>query len=110
MFPGILYKPGRRQDAADQVVGLLPEDSSFVPPDGSPLVESGAPIESPPVIGYVSQACHSPNLGRSIALAVLDDGRRRIGDRIAVAALGRRAEVLVTRPCFVDPEGVRMRS
>ena len=93
-----------------QVVGLLPEDSSFVPPDGSPLVESGAPIESPPVIGYVSQACHSPNLGRSIALAVLDDGRRRIGDRIAVAALGRRAEVLVTRPCFVDPEGVRMRS
>ena len=60
-------------------------------------------------IGYVSQGCHSPNLGRSIALAVLDDGRRRIGERITVAAVGRRAEALVTRPCFVDPKGERMR-
>ena len=92
-----------------KVVGLLPEDASFVPPDGSPLVETGAPPLSPPVIGYVSQGCHSPNLGRSIALAVLDDGRRRIGERITIAAVGRRAEALVTRPCFVDPKGERMR-
>ena len=93
-----------------EVVGLLPEDPSFVPPDGSPLVETGAPLQSPPVIGYVSQGCHSPNVERSIALAVLDDGRRRIGDRITIAAVGRRAEALVARPCFVDPEGERMRS
>ena len=93
-----------------KVVGLLPEDVSFVPPDGSPLVETEAPAASAPVIGYVSQACHSPNLGRGIALAVLDDGRRRIGDRIAVATPGRRAAALVTRPCFVDPEGARMRA
>ena len=93
-----------------KVVGLLPEDTSFVPPDGSPLIESGAPLQSPPVIGYVSQGCHSPNVGRSIALAVVDDGRRRIGDRITIAALGRRTEALVTRPCFVDPEGARMRA
>ena len=93
-----------------KVVGLLPEDASFVPPDGSPLVEAGAPLDSPSVIGYVSQACHSPNVGHSIALAVLDDGRRRIGERIAIAAVGRRAAALVTRPCFVDPEGARMRA
>ncbi len=92
-----------------EVVGLLPEDTAFVPPDGSPLVEVGAPQASPPVIGYISQACHSPNVERSIALAVLDGGRRRIGDRVAIAAIGRRAEALVTRPCFVDPKGERMR-
>ena len=108
---------GRRSLARDaevggirpKVVGLLPEDATFVPPDGSPLVESGAPLDSPPVIGYVSQACHSPNVGRAIALAVLDDGRRRIGERIEVAAIGRRAAALVTRPCFVDAAGTRMR-
>ncbi len=93
-----------------KVVGLLPEDAAFVPPDGSPLVEIGAPPDSPPVIGYVSQACHSPNAGRAIALAVLDDGRRRIGDRIAIAAVSGRAAALVTRPCFVDPAGRRMRA
>ena len=91
------------------VVGLLPDDASFVPPDGTPLVPSGAPADAPPVIGYVSQACHSPNVGRAIALAVLDDGRRRIGKRIELAAIDRRAPVLVTRPCFVDPGGARMR-
>ena len=93
-----------------EVVGLLPEDPSFVPPDGTPLVESGAPRESPPVIGYVSQACHSPNVGRAIALAVLDDGRRHIGRRIDIAAVSRRAEALVTRPAFVDPKCERMRA
>ena len=87
------------------VVGLLPEDPSFVPPDGTPLVPAGAPADTPPVIGYVSQACHSPNVGRAIALAVLDDGRRRIDERIEIAAIDRRAPALVTRPCFVDPSG-----
>ena len=91
------------------VVGLLPEDPSFVPPDGTPLVPAGAPADAPPVIGYVSQACHSPNVGCAIALAVLDDGRRRIDERIEIAAIDRRAPALVTRPCFVDPGGGRMR-
>ena len=91
------------------VVGLLPEDPSFVPPDGTPLVPAGAPARSPPVIGYVSQACHSPNVGRAIALAVLDDGRRLIDERVDIAAIDRRAPALVTRPCFVDRAGGRMR-
>ena len=91
------------------VVGLLPEDPSFVPPDGTPLVPAGAPARTPPVVGYVSQACRSPNVGRAIALAVLDDGRRLIGGRVDIAAIDRRAPALVTRPCFVDPAGGRMR-
>ena len=91
------------------VVGLLPDDRSFVPPDGTPLVPAGASVDTPPVIGYVSQACHSPSVGRSIALAVLDDGRRLIDGRVDIAAIDRRAPALVTRPCFVDPAGGRMR-
>ena len=91
------------------VVGLLPEDPSFVPPDGTPLVPAGAAADAPPVFGYVSQACDSPNLERSIALAVLDDGRRRIGETIEIAAIDRRAPARVVRPCFIDPDGRRMR-
>jgi len=91
------------------VVGLLPDDPSFVPPDGTPLVPAGALVQAPPVIGYVSQACHSPNVGRAIALAVLDDGRQRIDERIEIAAIDRRAPAVVTRPCFVDHGGGRMR-
>lgn len=90
-----------------ELVGLLPEDDSFVPPDGAPLVEAGARQKAPPVIGHVSQACHSPNAGCAIALALLDDGRRRIGDRVDVAAVGRRAPARVSVPCFVGGRGRR---
>ena len=83
------------------VVGLLPEDPSFVPPDGTPLVAAGAPAQAPPVIGYVSQACHSPNVGRAIALAVLDDGQRLIDERIEIAAIERRG------PCGGHPPLLR---
>ena len=85
------------------VVGLLPDDPSFIPPDGTPLVPTGAPADAPPVIGYVSQACHSPNVGRAIALAVLDDGRRQIDERIEIAATDRRAPALVTPPVLRRP-------
>ena len=91
------------------VVGLLPDDPSFVPPDGTPLVPAGAAQQAPPVIGYISQACYSPNVGRAIALAVLDDGRRLIDGRVDIAAIDRRAPARVTRPCFVDRAGGRMR-
>ena len=94
------------------VVGLLPEDPSFVPPDGTPLVEAGAPADAPPVIGYVSQGCHSPNVGRAIALAVLDDGRRRIDGRIEIAGIRPASARAGDPPVFRRPrrqsdEGLR---
>ncbi|MGI9334870.1 MAG: sarcosine oxidase subunit alpha family protein [Gammaproteobacteria bacterium] len=92
------------------VVGLLPDDASFVPAHGTPLVELGASANAPPVIGHITQACYSPTLERSIALAVLNDGRRRLGQRIAIAAIDRRAAALVAPPVFVDPHGERMRA
>ena len=88
-----------------EVVGLLPEDASFVPPDGAPLVETDSRRDAPPVIGHVSQACHSPNLDAPLRSRCSTTGRRRIGDRIAIAAIGRRAPARVTAPCFVGARG-----
>ncbi len=91
------------------VVGLLPEDVSFVPPDGTPLVDGTLPDGMPNVVGYVTQGCYSPNLERSIALAVVDDGRERMGDVITASAKMGRGDVKIVAPCFVDPKGTRMR-
>ena len=91
------------------VVGLLPENVSFVPPDGTPLVDGTLPDGMPNVVGYVTQGCYSPNLERSIALAVVDDGRERMGDVITASAKMGRGDVKIVAPCFVDPKGTRMR-
>lgn len=91
------------------VVGLLPNAHDFVPPDGSPLLAGRLSAGEPNVIGYVTQGCFSPNLQRAIALAVLDDGRARLGTQVTVAAMERQDEAEVVAPCFIDPKGTRMR-
>ncbi len=91
------------------VVGLLPEDRGFVPPDGTPLVEGRDEHGGPNVIGYVTQGCFSPNLERSIALAVLDDGKRRMGGSVSPAGVNGSGDAAIVKPCFIDPDGTRMR-
>jgi sarcosine oxidase subunit alpha len=55
--------------------------------------------------------CYSPTLERWIALALVRAGRDRIGERLTATAplLGRRTEVTIVPPVFVDPEGTRVR-
>jgi sarcosine oxidase subunit alpha len=95
-----------------EVIGLLPEDSNFVPPKGAPIINSpqnNAPQENREMIGMVTIGFNSPNLERSIALAQLADGRSRIGETVAIYTKERVVPALVCEPVFVDPDGERMR-
>jgi sarcosine oxidase, subunit alpha len=91
------------------VVGLLPVAEDFVPPDGTPIVDGREPDGLPKVVGYVTQGVHSPSLGRSIALAVMDDGKARMGETMLLASAERSGAAKVVAPCFIDPTGKRMR-
>ena len=92
------------------IVGLVPEDRHFVPPDGAPLVEPGETDEGKKMIGHVSAGGYSPNLGYAIALAQLKNGRDRVGETVTISSAGRTALAQVTEPVFIDPAGERMRS
>ena len=98
---------GERQ----QVVGLLPEESEFVLVEGSAIIEPASDVENgtPRFLGHVTASCYSPNLGRSIALALLKNGRQHYGDVVTVSGLERTALAQVTKPVFIDPKGERMR-
>ncbi len=63
------------------------------------------------MVGYVTSAYHSPNVGRSIALALVERGRERIGETLYAPTLdgGKPVEVTITEPVFYDKEGVRAR-
>ncbi len=93
-------------------MGLRPLETEFVPAEGSALIEpvSDDAAAPPEFLGHVTAACYSPNLNCSIALALLKNGRRRLGEIVTVSGLERTVQAEVTRPVFIDPKGIRMRS
>ena len=93
-----------------EIVGLLPDDANFVPPTGSPIIDTDTSDESRKMIGMVTIGFHSPNLQRSIALAQLRDGRSRIGETVTLYTKEQVVSAEVCDPIFIDPEGERMRS
>ncbi len=95
------------------LVGLLTDNANEVLVEGAQLVEdaqSCPPVSRPPVtmVGHVTSSYMSPNMGRSIALAMAKNGRDRIGARLFVAMEGKAIPVSVVRPVFFDPEGGRL--
>lgn len=91
-----------------QLVGLLTEDPAVVLPEGAQLVADAAAAPPVPMLGHVTSSYDSPALGRSIALALVKDGRRRMGEVLqAPLADGRVIRARVASPVFLDPEGAR---
>jgi sarcosine oxidase subunit alpha len=94
-------RPDRRQ-----LVGVLPEDPTFVPAPGAHAVTRGdAGMRSQ---GWITTAWRSPALGRSIALAMIEGGRARMGERIEFYHLGQTSFGTISPACFFDPAGERL--
>ncbi|MEP7206372.1 MAG: sarcosine oxidase subunit alpha family protein [Casimicrobiaceae bacterium] len=100
-------RAGRRQ-----LVGLLTDDPVRVPREGSPIVAAAdaARIHRPPVpmIGHVTSSAHGVAVGRSVTLAMVADGRARIGERVTIVERGKAIEAAIVAPRFLDPEGSRL--
>jgi sarcosine oxidase subunit alpha len=99
--------------AADRkhIVGLVPLDGKSPIPRGAQLVgDANAPLPNP-ILGHVTANCHSPTLGKPIALALLKNGRALIGECFHATSplAGVTVPVIVTDPVFFDPEGARVR-
>ena len=63
----------RRADRR-QLVGLATADPNEVLPEGAQLVEEPFTFLPAPMVGYVTSSYWSPNVGRSIALALVAGG------------------------------------
>jgi heterotetrameric sarcosine oxidase alpha subunit len=98
--------------AADraQLVGLKVLDDGQDLRAGAHLLKEGAKPSTLNDQGWVSSACHSPTLGRPIALAFLKSGRERYGEKVLVWDQLRGVETMaeVCDPVFVDPENSKL--
>jgi sarcosine oxidase subunit alpha len=60
------------------------------------------------MLGHVTSSYWSSVLDRSIALALVHDGRARLGTRLFVPMPGGPIEVEVVEPIFYDKKGERL--
>ena len=109
-FVGIrgLKRPDLVGGGRKQLVGLKTVDPKIVLEEGAQIVATpGQPIPMK-MIGHVTSSYWSPNCGRSIALALVVDGRDKIGQRLFVPMPDSTIEVEVTGTVFFDEGGERL--
>jgi sarcosine oxidase, subunit alpha len=99
-----LAKPGRKQ-----LVGLLSVDPALVLDEGAQIVLDVTQPKPMTMLGHVTSSYESPTLNRSIAMALLADGRARIGETVHVTTKDGFAPAIVGKPIFYDAEGTRVR-
>ena len=90
-----------------QLVGILTKDPNIVLEEGAQLVEK---ISKPPMnmIGHVTSSYYSPNLKRSIALALVRDGLKKKGQTVYAPMPNQIIELKISDPVFIDPNNERL--
>ncbi len=90
------------------LVGLLTDNPSEVLPEGGQIVAELKDRPPMTMLGHVTSSYYSPNVGRSIALALVKNGRNRMGETVHVPLADRAIPATVSEPRFFDPEGKRV--
>ena len=100
-----LTRPAGKEPDRLQLVGLRPADRHTRLPVGAHLSLRPPPGKAD---GFITSSCYSPALREPIALALLQRGSSRIGERLTAWHLGTSIETEVVRPPFFDPTGERL--
>jgi sarcosine oxidase, subunit alpha len=92
-----------------QLVGLLTEDPMEVLPDGAYAVRELKDKPPMEMIGQVTSTYMSPTLGRSIAMALIENGHARMGEVLNFPLEGGKVvKAKITDTVFYDKEGGRI--
>jgi len=103
-----LYRSDTMREDRKQYVGLLTENPNEILEEGAQIVSE---IKNKPpmsMIGHVTSSYYSPNLNKSIALAVVKNGKKLKGKKLYVPMKNKTIEVTVSDPVFLDKEGSRL--
>ncbi|MBN8838864.1 MAG: (2Fe-2S)-binding protein [Sphingomonadales bacterium] len=103
-----MMRPDIVASGRKQLVGLLTEDPNEVLEEGAQIVADPNQPVPMTMLGHVTSSYWSATLGRSIALALVRDGRARTGETLHVPMPGRTIRAVVGPTIFYDPEGSRL--
>lgn len=104
-------RPSATSEDRKQLVAVLPADPQFRLPEGAQLITAGTPVtpeEGPvPMVGHVTSSYRSAALERTFGLALVENGRNRIGETLQAPLDGQVVDVVIAEPVLYDPEGNR---
>jgi sarcosine oxidase subunit alpha len=98
-----LVAAGRRQ-----LVGLKTKDPKIVLEEGAQVVADPKQAVPMKMIGHVTSSYWSENCGHSIALAMVEGGRARMGQTLYVPMPSTTIEVEICDTVFFDQKGERL--
>ena len=106
----LLNRPDLTRPDRWQLVGLTALDGAEMPRAAKLVSNPDAALPNT-MLGHITAWCWSPNLNAWLALALLAHGRNRHGQALwAVSPLANaKIRVQVGPPCFIDPDGERLR-
>lgn len=90
-----------------ELVGLLIDDPNRLVTEGAPITPEGRREKTE---GLVTACVWSVVQERAIALALLVDGRNRIGQKAHIRLKDEIVTAEICAPCFHDPDGALLRS
>jgi sarcosine oxidase, subunit alpha len=104
-----LSRPDMVAKGRKQLVGLLTDDPKIVLQEGAQIVADPNQPKPMTMLGHVTSSYWSEALGRSIAMAVVADGRARDGETLHIPMPDRTITARVVKgTVFYDPEGSRL--
>jgi sarcosine oxidase subunit alpha len=103
-----LARPDLMAGGRKQLVGLLTKDPALVLHEGAQIVADPKQPIPMRMLGHVTSSYESVNVGRSIAMALVSDGRALHDEILHVTTPQGFAEARVCEPSFFDREGARV--
>jgi sarcosine oxidase subunit alpha len=102
-----LYRSDTMREDRKQLVGLETDNPKEVLEEGAQIVAklNQNPIE---MLGHVTSSYYSPNLNKSIALAVVRGGKNMLGKKLFVPMEDRPINITVVDPIFLDKENKKL--
>ena len=102
-----LYRSDTIREDRKQLVGLITENPKEVLEEGAQIVSdlTKKPIE---LLGHVTSSYYSPNLKKSIALAVVRGGKKMMGQKLLIPMEDRTINVTIVDPVFLDKENKKL--
>ena len=102
-----LYRSDTMKEDRKQLVGLITENPKEILEEGAQIVAklNQSPVE---MLGHITSSYFSPNLNKSIALAVVRNGKTMMGEKLFVPMEGRSINVTIVDQVFLDKENKKL--
>ena len=102
-----LYRSDTMKEDRKQLVGLVTDNPNEVLEEGAQIIADTSlkPVE---MLGHVTSSYYSPNLNKSIALAVVRGGKNMLGQKLFIPMEDKNINVTIVDPVFFDKENVRL--